>query len=303
MVGGSSPAASAVKSFHERREGLKSTLQFDYITVGHVTVDVLEDGSRRPGGTALYSALQAARLGLRALILTRGEPGEIESMLEPWASELELRVQPAAETTTLATSGSGAQRTQRLLAWAGPIVPEDQAACAILHLAPVAAELPRPWPRGGRLLGLTPQGLARSHPEPGGVVHATVPEAAAIAQADRVDVLVISQREHAVCAELIERARAAGALIAVTDGDRPTTILPPGGEPIELPVHLLERAADDLGAGDVFAAALFTGLAEGRSPARAGALANAAAAMRMRGTGPEAIARRAEIEASLQPAG
>jgi len=26
---------------------------FDYVTVGHVTVDVLPDGSRRPGGTAL----------------------------------------------------------------------------------------------------------------------------------------------------------------------------------------------------------------------------------------------------------
>ena len=35
-----------------------------YVAVGHVTIDVLADGRRRPGGTALYSALQAARLGL-----------------------------------------------------------------------------------------------------------------------------------------------------------------------------------------------------------------------------------------------
>jgi len=285
-----------------RREGLNRALQFDYIAVGHVTVDVLEDGSRRPGGTALYAALQAARLGLQALILTRGAPAEIESMLEPWAGELELRVQPAAATTTLATSGQGAERSQRLLAWAGPIVTEEELECAILHLAPVAAELPERWPRGGRLLGLTAQGLARGHPAPGGVLRAAAPDAATLAQADRADVVVISEQERGVCAELIERARAAGALIAVTDGGRPSTILAPGGTPIELAVHQLGSPADDLGAGDVYAAALFTALAEGRGPAQAGSLANTAAAMRMRGLGPNAIAERAEIEARLQQA-
>jgi len=281
---------------------VESGLQFDYITVGHVTVDVLEDGSRHPGGTALYAALQAARLGLRTLILTRGVPAEIEAMLEPWAAELELRVQPAPETTTLATSWVGVERSQRLLAWAGPIELEGSPlSCAILHLAPVASELPERWPEGGRLLGLTPQGLARSHPRAGGEVQAAVPSAGALGQADRADVVVIARQEWRDCAELIERARAAGALIAVTDGDRPTTILAPGYEPIELPVHMLERPAEDLGAGDVYAAALFTALAEGRSPSRAGALANVAAALRMSGRGPGAIAGRAEIEALLPP--
>jgi sugar/nucleoside kinase (ribokinase family) len=278
---------------------LNGTLQFDYISVGHVTVDVLEDGSRRPGGTALYGALQAARLGLRALILTRGVPGEIEAMLEPWAAELELRVQPAGETTTLATTGQGSERTQRLLAWAGPIVPDGELKCAILHLAPVAAELPERWPQGGRLLGLTPQGLARGHPAPGGAVRPSPPDAASVAQAERADAIVISEQERSVCATLLERAHAAGALIAVTAGARPATILPPGGDPIELPVQPIERPADDLGAGDVYAAALFTALAEGRSQAQAGALANAAAALRIRGVGAEAIAGRTEIEAIL----
>jgi 1D-myo-inositol 3-kinase len=281
---------------------LNGTLQFDYISVGHVTVDVLEDGSRRPGGTALYATLQAARLGLRALILTRGVPGEIEGMLEPWATELELRVQPAGETTTLATAWQGAERTQRLLAWAGPIETDPQLACAILHLAPVAAELPERWPQGGRLLGLTPQGLARSRPEPGEAVRPTPPGAAVLDQAGRADVIVISEQERGVCAALIERAQAAGALIAVTAGAQPATILPPGVELIELPVHTVECPADDLGAGDVYAAALFTALAEGRSPAQAGALANAAAALRMQGVGAQAIAGRAQIEAILDVA-
>ena len=90
---------------------------YGYTTVGHVTIDVMEDGTRRPGGTAFYSALQAARLGRRTLVVTQGVPGEIEGLLEPFRSEFDLRVIPAAETTTLATRGEGPQRSQRLLAW------------------------------------------------------------------------------------------------------------------------------------------------------------------------------------------
>jgi 1D-myo-inositol 3-kinase len=278
---------------------LNNALQFDYISVGHVTVDVLEDGSHRPGGTALYGALQASRLGLRTLIVTRGAQSEIEGLLEPWASEFELRVQPAERTTTLATSGRGAERNQQLLAWAGPIELDGPLACAILHLAPVAAELPPRWPTGGRLLGLTPQGLARTWPEGGGMVRPSPPAANALVQAEGAHAIVISEQERDICDELIRRTRAAGALIAVTAGERPATILPPRGEPLELPVRRIEEPADDLGAGDCYAAALFTGLAEGRSPAQAGELANAAAALRIQGIGPGAVAARAEIEASM----
>jgi 1D-myo-inositol 3-kinase len=282
-----------------RREELNSTLQFDYISVGHVTVDILEDGSHRPGGTALYGALQASRLGLSSLIVTRGDQSEIEGLLEPWASEFELRVQPADRTTTFATSGRGAERNQQLLAWAGPIEAEGPLACAILHLAPVADELPERWPSGGRLLGLTPQGLARTWPEEGGAVRLSPPDANALAQAESAHAIVISEQERNVCDELIRRTRAAGALIAVTAGGRAATILPPRGEPLELPVRRIEEPADDLGAGDCYAAALFTGMAEGRNPAEAAELAGAAAALRILGIGPGAVAARGEIEASL----
>ena len=82
-------------------------MRFDYTTLGHVTVDVMADGSRRPGGGAFYSALQAARLGLRTLIVTQGNPREIEELLAPFAGELELRIRPAARSTVLATAGAG----------------------------------------------------------------------------------------------------------------------------------------------------------------------------------------------------
>jgi ribokinase len=52
---------------------------------------------------------------------------------------------------------------------------------------------------------------------------------------------------------------------------------------------------EDLGAGDVFAAAFFVALSEGRSPLEAATFGNAAAAVRIAGTGPGAIGTRAAI--------
>jgi sugar/nucleoside kinase (ribokinase family) len=59
---------------------------------------------------------------------------------------------------------------------------------------------------------------------------------------------------------------------------------------------------DDLGAGDVFAAAFFVALFEGQDPAHAASFANAAAAIRIQGPGPGAIGDRAAIEARLRSA-
>lgn len=306
---------------------MNNDLQFDYTTVGHVTIDVLDDGSRRVGGTAFYSALQAARLGLRALVVTRGVPAEIEALLEPYRAELELTVLPAPHTTTLRTLGTGPERSQRVLAWAGPIAEDLQLDTAIVHLAPVARETPVRWharvaprghvppreaapPRGhaspreaAPFVGLTPQGLVRDWSGPGGQIARVAPAGAAAraaaSVAGRCDAIVVNEHERASCAGLIAAARAGGATVVVTAGACPITILPADGEALELDVPALEQAVDDLGAGDVFAAAFFVALSEGRSPLEAAGFANAAAAVRMRGSGAGAIGGREEIEARL----
>lgn len=290
---------------------------FDYTTVGHVTVDVLADGSRRPGGSAFYSALQAARLGQRTLILTQGSPGEIERLIEPYREELELRVLPSPATTTLATStqlptsahDGGEQRTQRVLAWAGQIA-EVTVDTAILHLAPVARETPRAWSGCADFVGITPQGLARawSDDEHGGARSAVDAEhremrSAAVdrgALADGCYALVLSEHERTSCAEIVSAAGEAGAVVAITAGARPTTILTPDGREAQVAVPTIERPREDLGAGDVFAAAFFVALAEGRPPARAAAFATAAAAVRVSGVGADAIGDREAIEARLR---
>ncbi len=85
----------------------------------------------------------------------------------------------------------------------------------------------------------------------------------------------------------------------MTAGARPVTLIQPSGETLRVSVPVVAQPQDDLGAGDVFAAALFAALREGRPPAAAAAFANAAAAVRLAGSGPEAIGDRRAVEARL----
>lgn len=309
--------------------------RFDYVTVGHVTRDAVEHPRRgtlyRVGGSAFYSALQAARLGLRSLIITQGVPGEIEELLAPYRDELELRVIPTEQTTTLSTRGTGSDRSQGLLAWAGPMKEPIAVDTGILHLAPVARETPTSWEGHAEFVGLTPQGLVRRwrEDEDPPLVHVdtkgpplvqldtspllgdipTVPPAsetlprgisAVALQAgqlpERFDAAVIAEHECPDCHALFTAAHRHGASIAVTAGARPTTVHVTGGDSVvQTPFPPVTTVSDEIGAGDVFAAAFFVALAEGRAPLEAAVFANGAASARISGEGPDAIARRERL--------
>jgi sugar/nucleoside kinase (ribokinase family) len=276
----------------------------DYATVGHVTVDVLADGSRQPGGSAFYSALQAARLGCRALIVTRGVRAEIELLLAPYLGELELRVIDAEQTTTLQTLRDGEQREQRMLAWAGKIPSEAvDVDAAILHFAPVARETPRSFGGEARFVGVTPQGFVRDWPQGGGPVVARALDRSLLPR--HCDAFVFSAHERESCSTLLDLPRGErrdavdGALVAVTAAGAPNELHLADGALVRVAVPPLEHPRDDVGAGDVFAATLFVELAGGASPPRAAAFANAAAAVRIAGEGPAAIGDRAAIERRL----
>lgn len=266
-----------------------------YLAVGHVVIDVLENGERRPGGTALYSALQAARLGLSATILTRGVAAELEAALAPWSGELELIVQPSPATTTLGTAGTGTARRQRMLAWAGPVELRRLPPAAILHLAPVAAELAGRTGQHFRFVGITPQGAARSWERAGAAITLRDAPVELLEIAGRCDAIVLSDQERASCATLLARGLRDGASAAVTAGPGDTELLLADGGSRRLPAREVARPIDDLGAGDVFAAAFFVMLARGEKPEQAARFAHAAAALRLRGVGPSAIATAAEL--------
>lgn len=238
----------------------------DYVVVGHVTRDVIPaTGAEQVGGTAFYSGLEAARLGLRTRIVTAGDPDEIARLLAPYAAELEVEVQPAAATTSFEARGVGAARRLRILSWAGPIEPpEGGLDAAIVHVAPVARETERLTDALGEtgFLGLTPQGLIRRWDEHGAVIQvpldpATLP--------GRCDALVISEAERRECAAALEVAVTRGAVVSVTAGAGGAEVLAPGGSERAAPPRVVSPR-DDLGAGDVYAAAFFVALAAGAAP-------------------------------------
>jgi sugar/nucleoside kinase (ribokinase family) len=274
----------------------------DYTTVGHVTADVMADGSRRPGGGAFYSALQAARLGWRARIVTRGVRAEIEQLLAPYSGELELQVLEAPYTTTLATSAAGRARSQRMLAWAGELGEGVAVDTEILHLAPVARETGARWRGRARFVGLTPQGLVRMWSQLGSPIVPAALQRALLPE--RCDAIVISSDERDSCAALLagfgeagDNRPSAGPLVAVTGAAAPTELYLPDGTSARVHVPAVAHPRDDIGAGDVFAAAFFVALAEGSAPEPAASLANAAAAVRIAGHGAGAIGDRAAIQA------
>jgi len=286
-------------------------VRFDYTAVGHVTADVMADGSRRAGGGAFYSALQAARLGLRTRILTRGVREEIEQLLEPYLGELSLDVLEAPCTTTLETIGQGRERSQRVLAWAGEIGASRTLDTEILHLAPVARETDGRTNANASFVGVTPQGLVRDWRGPRAEIVAQALDCSLLPR--HCDALVLSEAERESCAALFgdagdrrsgdRTALADTAVIAVTHGEAPTELRVPGSVEIHVEVPAVQRMCDDIGAGDVFAAAFFIALAHGDDAQAAAQLANAAAAVRVAAQGAGAIGDRAAIEARLASVG
>ncbi len=275
------------------------TVSADYTTVGHVTIDVMPDGSRRPGGSAFYGALQAARLGARALIVTRGVRAEIEELLAPYGDELELDVIDAEHTTTLATAGVGHARTQRMLGWAAAIGADVRLDTEIVHLAPIARETPARWHGDARFVGVTPQGLVRDWSARDGLIVACALDRSLLPR--RCDAIVFSESERESCATLLAAPPAGqpAPIVAVTAGAAATELHLPDGELVRVAVPRVEPMRDDIGAGDVFAAAFFVALADGADRLAAASFANAAAAVRIAGSGPAAIGDRAAIDARV----
>ena len=136
------------------------TVRLDYLALGNPTLDVQAGGSSVLGGSVVYSALQAARLGLSAGIVGRANPAQLEPYWQPYAGEVGLRLQPAELTTMFRNVSAGDSREQWLEGWSGAIqdlgdLPDSD----ILHIAPVAQEISwKSWPgRAGHVSSCSPR--------------------------------------------------------------------------------------------------------------------------------------------------
>lgn len=256
------------------------------------------------GGTAVYSALQAARLGLRAVALGRGNEAAVAPYWRPYANEADLRLQPSDETTTFRNVSEDDAREQWLTAWAGEINTEQLPDSHILHIAPVAQEVTVDELSVAcltRLVCLTPQGLIRRWDGADGRV-GLVPRGFAPAVLPLVDIVVLSELEAPYLGQLLAGVAEHGGLSVVTRGRRGCEVLTRDGWS-EFAAEPASPVVDATGAGDCFAAALAVEVFLGRPVPEAIRLASIAAALSVRGQGPSAIGTRPEImrESATRP--
>jgi sugar/nucleoside kinase (ribokinase family) len=283
-----------------------------YLVIGHICADLLADGSTVLGGTALYSALTAARLGWRVGVLTRGAFGTTVAglkipSLEPYAEELSIVCQDAERPTVFVNEYMADRRVQQIRHWAGPIdlrgLPPHWRNARVVHLGPIAQEIDAR--ETGALtpdfLGATPQGWMREWPrETGGRVNLRhlriAPELLG-----RLDGVVVSIEEISQSRDVVEHV-GARRLGVVTKGEGGARVVY-GGETADLPGFRVP-VRDLTGAGDVFAAAFFIRATDRTASAVAAArFANAVAALSLRGVGPTGVPTLAEVEALLAEAG
>jgi sugar/nucleoside kinase (ribokinase family) len=277
----------------------------DYLAIGHLTVDLTPDGPML-GGSVLYGALVAARLGARAAVVTRanlsGLDKSLRDQLDQVAAEVELVVQNSQDTTTFLNRERAGRREQELHGWGGEIdlsgVPPMWRSAEVIHLAPVAQEIDhRTTGRlSGRLLACTPQGWMRSWnqklPSPVRRTPLRLPNDLLA----RIDAMVVSSNEYVIGREAVE-AVGGRALAVVTLGAQGATVIDRGRKSDLAPFPA--KVVDTTGAGDVFAATLFYMRAQREGVAMSVRYAGAAAALAIGSRGPLAVPGRDEIEELL----
>ncbi|HEX8966274.1 MAG TPA: PfkB family carbohydrate kinase [Chloroflexota bacterium] len=237
-------------------EGPDDRGTIDYLLLGHITVDRLDDKRVAMGGTATYAALTARNMGARVGVHTSAsyEPGLIDTL----GGVMVARI-PAEYTTCFVNDYASGRRQQTIESIAekltyDQILPEWRKP-PVVHLGPLCQEIDTSlvdrFPHS--LIGITPQGWMRDW-DATGLVHAVD-----WADADRVlrkaDVVVISEDDVADQGVIRDWARKARMLV-VTLGDRGCDVYRQGGsEAFHSPAFRSATEVDPTGAGDVFAAA------------------------------------------------
>ena len=247
----------------------------DYLLIGHITQD-LTPHEPRPGGTAAYASLTARALGLRVGIVTAwGEESGADLF-----KGITIANQPSKHSTTFENIYTPAGRVQKLHHLAQELdyyhIPETWRSTRIVHLAPVAGELP---PNLVRLFPdahvyLTIQGWLRQWDANGSVTPDEWPEAGYILQ--QAHATVISEEDVQHDAAVIETFAAAAPILAVTHGAHGATVYAEG-KAVHIPAPQVKEI-DPTGAGDIFAAAFFAQLSYHHDPIRAAQFAALVAA-------------------------
>lgn len=269
----------------------------DFVAIGHVTLDHFGE-STRPGGSALYAAVTALRLGLSVGLLTSHAD---DFPLEVIPSRIEVVSVPADETTVFEHRQDAKGRVSHVRAAASPLtaadVPEDWRDASLTLLAPVVDEVD---PMIATLftdgaVGAAAQGWVRQVKPDGLVVPRVWQSPERLLQS--VQALFLS-REDIIgqVAEVVEWFQRMP--VGVLTADRAGALLFVNGERYEIqprPAH----EVDPTGAGDVFAATFLIQYQRDGDPWLAAAAAACAGSLAVEGEGWSAVPDRAALDAAL----
>ncbi|PYO19512.1 MAG: sugar kinase [Candidatus Rokuibacteriota bacterium] len=270
----------------------------EFIAIGHVTLDRFGD-EVRPGGSALYAAITADRLGLRAGILTSHADDFPLDLVPP---RIEVVSVPAPATTVFEHERAGDDRAQWVTSVAGALseadVPDDWRDADLVLLAPVVNEVD---PRlagvfGDAAVAAGAQGWLRGVGSDG--VVGSVRWDAAKQTLRTLQALFLSTADvlgqESAMTEWVQRVP-----IAVVTAGRRGALLYVNGDRYEVrPRRAIE--ADPTGAGDVFAATFLARYRRNADPWEAAEAATCAASLSVQGLGWSAIPDAAELEAALR---
>ncbi len=275
---------------------LRKVPPIDYLAIGHVTCDHTPAGLR-PGGTVAYAARTARAFGLRVGLVTAATTNWPQDLL-PDVHILRL---PAARNTEFENTETPGGRRQRLLHRAPTLnwhhIPARWRRAPIIHLAPVADELPLTLPDdfGPGLLGLTPQGWLRTWDARGNIQPAPQRQVDGLFAAAAAVVLSLEDLAHDEdrLDDLAQEAR----ILAATEGAEGVRLYWNGDLRRFRPPQV--TASDTTGAGDVFAATFFIRLYQTRDPWEAARLAVRLAALSVTRPGLQGTPTPAEIQENL----
>jgi sugar/nucleoside kinase (ribokinase family) len=266
----------------------------EYLIIGHITRDVVGDGFR-PGGSVIYGAITASRLGARTALLTScGEEIKLAEL-----EGVEIINQPSDSTTTFNNQYTKQGRKQFLLDRASDLeldsLPERWRRARIIHLAPVAREINLHTTAGfpySRLF-FSLQGWLRKWDRSGLVSTAPLPDL----ELENLDPCgaFLSIEDLAGDRSQISRLRDLFPLLFLTLGMAGAELYREGKM---TPIHSLPvEELDPTGAGDIFAAAFITFFALQEKPlVESSLLASRLAGLSVTRPGIEGVPSAAEID-------
>lgn len=282
------PGASPMSSI---LQPLKKDTVPDFLTIGHVTRDILPDQSFLLGGTVTFAALTAYRLGLVAAITTCSD-ADLVAELPARLAKIGLAVRISTASTAFVNIYNEGFRTQYLRARADQLqledVPEAWRQASIVLFGPLDQELSpsfiKHFPRShGSIFAATPQGWLRRWDDDGRVWPTPWSDAEDILPL--LDVLILSHDDLLPFANgnrkdadaMLSQWSMQVPLLVATDGRHGATLFQHGV--VERFPAYSAQEVDPTGAGDVFAAAFLMYYHRHGDPRKAVDFANCVASL------------------------